>query len=202
MKVNIAPPKGIIELQNYIEWLVANGIDYKVLSAGDKVDGTLILSGGPDIGVNKHRDELEFEWLKQAIEGGHKVLGVCRGMQLINVYFDGIVENLHEYILEDHIADQFSDDECHNERLSQFHWVKNIKTGSTFITNSRHHQHCAVLGRKLIPVYYSLDYTVEGFVSPDRMIMGIQWHPERNEVNIPSYNIGRQEPINFLKNFH
>ncbi len=133
--VNIAPPKGIIELKNYIEWLAANKIEYRVLSAGDKVDGTLILSGGPDIGINKVRDELEFEWLKQAIEGGYKVLGICRGMQLINIHFGGTVENLNERVLENHLIDQFADDECHNERLSQFHWVKNIKNGETFIVN-------------------------------------------------------------------
>ena len=197
--VNIAPPKGIIELQNYINWLEANKIEYRVLSAGDKVDGTLLLTGGADIGVNKIRDELEFEWLKQAIQEDYKILGVCRGMQLINIYFGGTVENLNEHILENHTIDQFTEDKCHNERLSQFHWVKSIKTGETFIVNSRHHQHCAIVGRKLIPTYYSLDYTVEGFISPDRTIMGIQWHPEREEINISSYNIGRQEAINFLK---
>ena len=67
------------------------------------LDG-LILSGGDNIGENKNRDETENLLLKLAIEKRIPVLGVCRGMQLINNYFGGdmSIDNTTEHISKNH----------------------------------------------------------------------------------------------------
>lgn len=199
--VNLAPPQSVIELDNYLKWLSDSNIKVKVLLAEDSVNGPLILSGGADIGINRNRDEREMRWIKEALDKGYPILGICRGMQLINHYLGGLVGNINDLILEDHLVDNFLDDEDHHERLSQFHWVKNIRNGDRFVVNSRHHQHCSVLAKELKAVFYSEDLVIESFESKTGTpILGIQWHPEREEVEIPSYQKSREYPINWLKN--
>jgi gamma-glutamyl-gamma-aminobutyrate hydrolase PuuD len=199
--VNLAPPKSVRELDNYLKWLRDSDIEVKVLLAEDSVNGPLILSGGADIGVNRERDEREMRWIKDALDKGHPILGICRGMQLINHYLGGLVENINDLIVEDHLADNFLDDEDHHERLSQFHWVTHNRTAEKFVVNSRHHQCCAILARELKAVFYSEDLIIEAFVSKSGTpILGVQWHPEREEVEIPSYQKSRDYPVNWLKN--
>ena len=114
--ISLAPPKSTIELNNYLNWLQEFSV--KILKEGDDVEGLLILCGGPDIGVNQERDVLEFKWLQEALDKNIPILGVCRGMQLINHFLGGSVEDLDSMIVEDHSSDFFKDDTCHNEKIS------------------------------------------------------------------------------------
>ena len=52
------------------------------------LDG-IVLSGGDNIGDNKKRDETENKILNYALERKIPIIGICRGMQLINKYFGG-----------------------------------------------------------------------------------------------------------------
>lgn len=195
--ISLAPPKSTLELNNYLNWL--QDFNIKILKEGDRVEGLLILCGGPDLGVNQDRDILEFKWLKEALDKNIPVLGVCRGMQLINYFLGGSIGDLDSAIVEDHTSDFFKDDTCHNERISNFHWVKDINTGELFTTNSRHHQHCINLFEDLIATHVSLDGSIEAYTNLDNTILGIQWHPERNEKIEERY--WKQMPLMWIKHF-
>ena len=71
MKVFLAPPKGLIEKETYIEWLLAYGFKPTILEVETKITAPLILAGGADIGVDLERDAKEFWWIQQALSEGH-----------------------------------------------------------------------------------------------------------------------------------
>jgi GMP synthase-like glutamine amidotransferase len=194
--ISLAPPKSSSELNNYLNWL--QEFDVKILKEEDDVEGLLILCGGPDIGVNQERDVLEFRWLQEALDKNIPILGVCRGMQLINHFLGGSVEDLDDMIAEDHSLDHFKDDTCHNEKISNFHWIKDIRSGDLFMINSRHHQHCTNLSEDLITTHVSLDGSIEAYRNLNNTILGVQWHPERIEKIETGY--WNQMPLQWIKN--
>lgn len=179
----IGPPLGLIELDIYVQWLRNNGINPSVLKSTDLIiDKPLLLCGGPDIGVNKKRDRLEFNWIRSAIENKQPIIGVCRGMQILNVYFGGMVKSLNETNTEFHRLDSFEDDSDHVERVSQYHLVKD-HFENILMVNSRHHQYCSKVAKNFKVTYTSLEggFIPEAFEDKIRNIYGVQWHPERME---------------------
>ena len=124
MEVLLAPPKGNIELKSYLEWLSSYGFTPIILEPKiQQIYLPLILCGGADIGKNLTRDSLEYHWIQNALANNQPIIGICRGMQILNSYFDGLVEDLPELIEEDHTCDVFMDDTDHTHRLSNFHFV-------------------------------------------------------------------------------
>ncbi len=167
------------------------------------VDGFL-LTGGHDINPERYgesatsdklseltpeREEVECLILSYAYQFDIPLLGICRGMQMINVFFGG---TLH---LD--LADQFSGKNA-NQAETPNHWQKgdydkpthfvNIvrasKLGSILkaerlATNSIHHQGVRDLAPLLDATAYGPDGLVEAVEVRDRsFIMGVQWHPE------------------------
>ena len=196
-KISLAPPKSKIELQNYLTWL---GEDFEVKILGEDVviQGALVLCGGPDLGTNLDRDEFELKLIGQAITQRLPILGVCRGMQLLNYFLGGEVSDIEELLVEDHKADDFKGDDNHHEKLSQYHWIKSTESGDIEIVNSRHHQHCSYLSDELKAIYVSLDGLTEAFIGKEDLYLGVQWHPERKEGPMKSYP--EIMPIKWLKN--
>lgn len=148
----------------------------------------LILPGGGDItpgfygqgmhgsrSVDTELDLLQIQALEFFIRTGKPVLGICKGMQLINVYFGGtLIQDLPNS--ENH---QISEgDLLHKAYITQDCVLSQI-FGKEFIINSNHHQAVDKLGRHLKPVQYSEDGVLEAFVHDKLPILGVQWHPER-----------------------
>lgn len=201
-RISIAPPKGL-ELQNYLQYF--KDFDVKILAEGDQVEGALILTGGPDIGLNQKRDSLELNWIKQAVEQNLPILGICRGMQILNVYFGGEVTSLTDILAEEHRTHEaFKDDEDHLLFESQFHQVEDVVNFKQLVVNSRHHQYCSKVAENFKVTHYHcselpLDVSIipEAFVDHTRNIIGVQWHPERQEyTEALEYNT---YPLNWLK---
>lgn len=202
MKISIAPPRGL-ELENYLEYFKEFNI--KVLKPGDTIEGVLILAGGPDIGINTNRDQLELDWIKEALEQQLPILGICRGMQLLNVFFGGEVTSLDDVIVEEHRSDEsFKKDEDHDLNTSKFHFVKNFSNLKYMLVNSRHHQYCSKLAENFTVTHTTLkqsspteDVIAESFIDHQKGILGVQWHPERQEYGKQiEYNT---YPIQWLK---
>jgi putative glutamine amidotransferase len=165
----------------------------------DLLDG-LILAGGNDIdpaayGADPHpethhivpeRDRSELALARRAVERDMPLLGICRGMQLINVAFGGT--------LRQHLPEELGHEE-HRRRLGSFegadHDVR-LTPGSLAAraageelhgTKSHHHQGVATVGEGLEVTGYSvLDELPEALEAPGRrFVLGVQWHPEADE---------------------
>ena len=149
--------------------------DVKSYISDVEIDG-IILSGGDNVGQFPERDKTEKQILDYAIDKRFPVLGVCRGMQIINEYFGGnVIANDNDNHVgkphEIHIMDQ---------RFSRLLEYENIKVNSfhnNIITKND-------IGNKLQIFALALhDNTVEGYYHQDLPIIGVMWHPERDMIS-------------------
>lgn len=165
----------------------------------DGIDG-LILAGGADIdpssyGSERHpktsdtvpeRDRVELALARRAAARDMPVLGICRGMQLLNVAFGGT--------LKQHLPDEVGhgehrpnpgsfDGSDHDVRLKP-ESVAALAVGETLhTTKSHHHQGVDAIGEGLeITGHSTLDDLPEAIEAPQRrFVLGVQWHPEADE---------------------
>jgi putative glutamine amidotransferase len=176
------------------------------------IDG-LMLAGGVDIdpasyGEPRHeettstvpeRDVFELALLRAAIARELPVLGICRGMQLINVAHGGtLFQHLPErFGHHEHcrVAGSF-DDADHDVLLAEGSLVAQIVGGTSHATKSHHHQGVDRLGEGLVvtgtsaidglPEALELDgqvaeHAADGASRP--FLLGVQWHPEADETS-------------------
>ncbi len=148
----------------------------------------LILCGGNDIGpkhygeefagavdIDEKRDKSELALIDAFVRAGKPVMGICRGMQLVNVYFGGsLVQNLENADFHANRTDKYLVHEVSAECGSLAHRLH----GDSFSVNSSHHQAVKRLGDGLIATAYSGD-VVEAVEHTGYPVIGVQWHPER-----------------------
>lgn len=191
--------------QNYVNWLKANeDIEIITLSAENnnlsdlKKCDALVLSGGIDIhprfygndntqydnatSLNEKRDEFEIAAFHLAQENKLPVLGICRGMQLINVIHKGtMVQDLGEEKLLN--AHKGNPDKLHSVNVKSETILSKIVNAKSIQANSAHHQAIDKLGHDLIINALSEDGIVEGIEREETknkpFLLAIQWHPER-----------------------
>ena len=150
----------------------------------------LILCGGVDIHphyyhqeidgtgeIDEARDAAEFALAKAFIEAGKPVLGICRGLQLLNVYFGGTLiqdlDNANEHTSK---ADY---DLIHPVHAAEGSVVHSLY-GSSFVVNSSHHQAIGVLGKGLtVTMTAESPRVIEGIAHETLPVLAVQWHPER-----------------------
>jgi putative glutamine amidotransferase len=165
----------------------------------DSIDG-LLLAGGADIdpaaygqlphletvGTVPERDAFEIALVRGAIERDLPILGICRGMQLINVALGG---TLHQHLPElvghpDHrrVVGSF-DGADHDVRLVEGSLAARAAGQVSHATKSHHHQGVDRLGEGLVLSGTSvLDELPEAIEMPDRrFVLGVQWHPEADQ---------------------
>ncbi len=207
-------PRGLeVTPGTYLKWVRESGmLPVPVPTHPDQVHGDyldlldgLLLTGGADItpelyGAPTHplsklepdRDTFELGLLRAALDRGMPVLGVCRGLQLLNVAFGG---TLHQHLPDRSTELVHSSEYRDGRRHSGDMWVPAFHeitvtdqelselTGGTVHTNSYHHQGVARLGEGLAVAARAADGLVEAVVGMDRQVLGVQWHPEMHGLD-------------------
>lgn len=145
----------------------------------------LLLPGGGDLepwryrqantasrNLEPDRDALEWSLLAHFLSRKKPILGVCRGMQVINVFFGGdLVQDWPSHSAADG-ADRLHAIKTAPSRLRALY-------GTHCIVNSSHHQVVGQLGDHLEPLQWADDGAVEALRHRTLPVWGVQWHPER-----------------------
>lgn len=130
------------------------------------------------------RDRLEQNVFRMAWEDHKAVLGICRGLQLINVLMGGTLfqdlpsEFQGTCCIEHHMKPPYSR-VCHQVELVQGGPLCKLLGRNSMGVNSYHHQGIKKLAPGLKATAVAEDGLVEGIYAPDReYIQAVQWHPE------------------------
>jgi putative glutamine amidotransferase len=173
----------------------------------ERTDGILI-PGGVDVDptafgekprerlgrIDPARDRVEIQLVKWAVEDGKPVLGLCRGLQVINVALGGtLYQDLetefpnaikHDYFptygfSRGHLA--------HDVAVEAGSRMRHALTSSAVPVNSMHHQGIKALASSLASSAVAPDGLIEAAESTsESYIVGVQWHPEVFELEEPS----------------
>lgn len=185
------------------------------------LDG-LVLTGGGDIdpfaygietphrnvyGVSDRRDEYEFALLNAALKAGIPILGICRGLQLINVGFGGTLwqdideERPRGTVKLRHTGGGYvaytgtsHDGGYHMVRVRPDSLMADVYRGDSVQVNSYHHQAVRNLGEGLHICGRTADGVVESIAHNTLPILGLQFHPEM----LQSYRHEHKRPFRWL----
>lgn len=151
--------------------------------------GGVLLPGGGDItpaffgqknngskNIDTELDILQLEAVEQAIRCRKPLLGICKGMQIINVFFGGtIIQHM-----EDAALHQYQDgDQLHDTAIVHGTFL-DMLYGCRMTVNSAHHQCLGRLGQGLLLAQYASPSPAPEAIFHSRLpIYGVQWHPER-----------------------
>lgn len=165
----------------------------------DQIDG-LLLSGGADIdpscyGAERHpetgltvpeRDRTEVALARRAVERDLPVLGICRGMQLLNVAFGGtLLQHLPDEVGhgEHRLNPGTFDGSEHDVDLTPGSLAARAAGEERHEIKSHHHQGIDAVGADLqVTGRSTLDELPEAIEVPGKsFVLGVQWHPEADE---------------------
>ncbi len=162
----------------------------------DTIDG-LVLAGGQDIEPSRYgadrppstepaqldRDHAEFLLVRGALRRGMPILGICRGIQVMNVACGGdLIQHLPEELDHEHHRETVGVFSEHPVRIAPGSTLETI-LGPTAPVLSHHHQATGRVGDGLTPVAWAEDGTIEALeaTGDDGFALGVQWHPEEGD---------------------
>lgn len=150
----------------------------------------LVLCGGGDIESihygqssrgsqppDKARDRAELELFRVFYQAGRPILGICRGMQLINVALGGTL--IQDLPPKQKIFHSSTQGDVVHPVFSPEGFALNQLYGPVFSVNSAHHQALDQLGEGLRAAAWSESGVVEAVDLPGYPLLGVQFHPER-----------------------
>ncbi|MYE60912.1 MAG: gamma-glutamyl-gamma-aminobutyrate hydrolase family protein [Candidatus Dadabacteria bacterium] len=126
--------------------------------------------------MSPERTETEFAVLRLALEKDVPVLGICGGMQFINVFHGGSIHQDIRALLPDALCHEGG--EVHDVTVLPDTVFGGFTEEKEFEIKSYHHQAINRDGDGLRVNALAPDGIVEGFESADGRVMGFQWHPE------------------------
>ncbi|MBR8640483.1 gamma-glutamyl-gamma-aminobutyrate hydrolase family protein [Streptomyces tuirus] len=160
---------------------VVERLDGLLLAGGEDVDPIRYgAAAPPEAGlIDPGRDELEFALYEAAVSRGIPVLGVCRGLQLINVACGGtlIVDIPHDSGEAHGFRGYPGAHRRHAVDITEGSDLYRL-LGSSVNVNSYHHQAVDEPGAGVVVTARAGDGIVEAIELPDRRVLAVQWHPE------------------------
>lgn len=176
-----------------------------------RLDG-ILFSGGGDVqperygsqphplvdDVDNDRDRVEIHLLQRTVQQGLPFIGICRGLQVINVALGG---TLYEDILEqrpDSLKHRFYPDWprtylAHTIQLEKDSRLSQVLGASSVQVNSLHHQGIRELAAPLQAAAYAPDGLIEAFeLAQYPFGMAVQWHPEWLQEHPPMQSLFRE----------
>jgi putative glutamine amidotransferase len=212
---------------NYEKWIMDEP-DVEVIKLGsslnnskdaEKCDG-IILSGGEDVHpryynkpeyevycseIIESRDDFEFKVLDEVETHQLPLLGICRGLQVANVYYKGtLVPDIPSFGKFNH--SRYSDkDRYHTIEVDVTSELFKITGQAKGEVNSAHHQSAELIGKGLVANSLSPDGIVEGIERQKSegkpFLQLVQWHPERmNDLESPFSKKIKEAFLNAVRN--
>jgi putative glutamine amidotransferase len=172
----------------------------------DRVDG-VCLPGGPDVqpsvyGEEPHPelgpteprvDAVELALVRAADRRDLPILGICRGMQLLNVARGG---TLHQHLPDvvgeglQHRQPEHGSITTHHVETAPHSRLRSTLGGPRLEVNSFHHQAVRTLGDDLTATAWAEDGTIEAIEDPsERLVLGVQWHAEGLRAHAPLFDL-------------
>jgi putative glutamine amidotransferase len=170
----LLPPLGISDVSFLDGLVIAGGADVAPARYG--------ASAHPEtLGLRPDRDETEFALVENALSAGLPLVGVCRGMQVLNVVLGGT--------LAQHVPD-VTGSSAHRPEVGQFGSTEvemvpgsaiNEILGGAATVSCSHHQAVDRIGDGLMVTAKSADGVVEAVeLMGAEFVLGVQWHPEQD----------------------
>jgi putative glutamine amidotransferase len=185
--------------------LIADDLE-TLRSLYDRLDG-ILLAGGVDVdpanfgerphpklgNIDPARDTVELALARWALEDGKPLLGLCRGLQVINVALGGSLHQdleaeypkaiKHDYFPTSGFERDYL---AHSVALKSGSRLERAFAAPSVTVNSMHHQGIKQLGNDLVATAFAPDGLVEAVeFADDRFLVGVQWHPEVLEDRDP-----------------
>jgi gamma-glutamyl-gamma-aminobutyrate hydrolase PuuD len=167
--------RGEMEVDKFLD-----AIDGLLISGGGDVDPALSGASGEGFMVDRLRDDFEIALVRGAIKRDMPVLGVCRGIQLMNVAHGGTLQNLRDDKERNDLHGIDTDSfDAHEVTVRPGSRLSEIGPEGTFRVNSFHGIAVEKVGAGLRASALAEDGLVEAVERPaSRFVIGMQWHPE------------------------
>lgn len=160
-------PNNVNLVANYFKNLDIKGI---ILSGGGDIDPSLYRNPMIDGNYSKEREETESVLLRIGMELDLPILGICRGMEFINVSFGGK--------LTAKISNGTNHDNIRHKVILWNNEVIEVNSYHRLGINNKE------LSSKLKSFATATDKSIEGIYHPSKAIAGIIWHPEREKLDL------------------
>ena len=194
---------------NYSKWILDADASIKVVKLSYQLDNlavvascnAIILSGGEDVHpalygkpeylhlldpqmIDEKRDAFELKVIEQTLQGNKPILGICRGLQIANVYFGGTLVPDIPTVIDSKVHNKIDGkDQLHPVKLSEASLINTITGQQQGEVNSAHHQSAQEVGSGLVATGFANDKVVEAIEWEEpankSWLLLVQWHPER-----------------------
>lgn len=190
--------KWLLELDSNLIIIDLYGLDIDSIENIMETIDALLISGGPDVNPklygedsmhylcevpDDYRDSLEIRSIDYAFKNKLAILGICRGQQILNIYFKGsLINDLPSQTnsLISHRGD--TSVAFHNINIVGQSYLNSLYTNDSAWVNSAHHQSVKKLGMGLKAYAYANDSIIESFGLQDtnypNFFLAVQFHPE------------------------
>ena len=195
--------------EDYRQWIANAGIDINIQCLSYKLDNLdvvascdgIILTGGHDVHpalynkpnyldvldteqIDEARDAFEMNVIAASIAMGKPLLGICRGLQIANVYFGGtLIVDIPTVMGSNKHGKIEGQDQRHEVSIVAGSIISTLTNQEAGTVNSAHHQSADTIGERLRATAFSDKGIVEAleYVYPEGKpwLLLVQWHPER-----------------------